>query len=663
MPIIEMKKVFLLAHREEREKVFNLLHRLGTVELVDVRSGGSWAEFRRLLEPEETAEEAARLDGKLGEVRYCLDFLQRHFPLRKSFVQQFTGGKLILTPAEFRVYTGRLEQVKSLYTECRRAEEELARIRNEETHCRNLLAELEPWSGFDLPLSEVQSGSRVLLYLAAVPADTFPALKQALAEKAADHYVEEVSADREAVYCFFIFTAAEKDTVLALFKEAAAAPVAFPGLTGTVKQSMRELEEKLAALAAEREAVLEQIETLLEHRPLLMACYDYLDNEREKYDAVANAGRTGASFLLEGWVPAPVLENLKRALEEFASTAVLVARDPDKYEEVPVLLHNRGPVEAYEVVTSLYSVPRREELDPTPFLAPFFFVFFGICLSDAGYGAILSLAALLLVRKLRPAGMGKQLLNLLFWGGLSSIVFGVLLGGCFGDLIKLRPLWFNPLEDVMRMLIFCLMIGLFQVYFGMALQAWRNIKAGKPWHALFDQGLWFVFLNSLILMFLPEAAATARWIAVAGAAGLVLTQGRAQKGLLRKLLSGLVSLYNVTGYLSDVLSYSRLLALGLATGVIAAAINTMGGMLAGSIFGAVVMVIVLAGGHLFNLVISTLGSYVHTSRLQYIEFFGKFFEGGGRSFKPFSRKTSFIEVDETEAAGLGTGAAVTGPPA
>jgi V/A-type H+-transporting ATPase subunit I len=665
MPIIDMKKVYLLAHREEREKIFNLLHRLGLVELVDVKTGGSWNEFRSLLQPEQAAGPVNRLESELGEVRYCLDFLQRNFPVRKTFVEQFAGSKIALSEAEFSGYTGQAERVKSIYASCRTAEDDLSRIRNEETHCRNLLEELRPWADFTVPLEEVKNGSRTLMFLAAVPVGAYATLQEELAANAADYYREEVSAGRETVYCFFIFPAASAEPVSALFKSAAAAVISFPGLAGTPAAVARGLEQKLAGLDEERGAVLSRVEQLVAHRPLLMAYFDYLSNERAKQEAVALLGGTGSSFLLEGWVPAPALSGLEKTLAEKTETAVLVSRDPEKYEEVPVLLHNRGPAEAYEVVTRLYSVPSREELDPTPFLAPFFFVFFGICLSDAGYGLLLSLAALFLSRKMRLGGMGKQLINLLFLGGLSSLAFGILMGGYFGDLIKLPPLWFNPLDDPMRMLFFCFVFGLVHVYFGMGLQAYRSIRAGKPLHALFDQGFWFIFLNGLILLFLPEFASLAKWLALGGAAGLILTQGRAQKGLLKKALSGLLSLYNVTGYLSDVLSYSRLLALGLATGVIASAINTMGGLAAtifGTIFGTVVMVGLLLGGHLFNLVISTLGSYVHTSRLQYIEFFGKFFEGGGRAFRPFGFSARFVDVLRAKEAGhAGTEAAVSSP--
>ncbi len=648
MPIIEMKKVFLLGHREERESIFSILHKLGSVELLDIKSGDAWDEFQTLLEPENAGEKVSQAESALSDIRYCLDFFQRHFPVRKNFIQQFTGAKLELTEQDYSEFISRLEQVKAVYDSCYKAEENLARIRNEETQSQNLIEELEPWSSFSLPLEQAKDGSFTAMGLYTVPPDNLADLQAALSEKVPAHYFEEVFTNNEFVYFFYAGLAEEGQAARDLFKENTVTTVIFPELEGTAAQNIESLHKKIGALSEERESTLKKVENLLGHRPMLMACYDYMANELQKNEAVANLARTENSFLLEGWIPVPVLNDLEVAVAEKTATAVLAARDPEPGENVPVLLHNSGPVEAYEVVTKLYSTPRKSELDPTPFMAPFFFVFFGICLSDAGYGIILSLLALYISRKLKLAGMGKQLIYLLFLGGISSLFFGILFGGYFGDLIKLPPIWFNPLDDPMRMLFYCFAIGLIHIYFGMGVQAYRNIKAGHPLNALFDQGFWFVFLNGLILLVLPEYAAVGQWMAIGGGAGLILTQGRNQNGIIMKFLSGLLSLYNITGYLSDVLSYSRLLALSLASVVIATAINAMSEMVAGSIIGVVIMVLVLMGGHLFNIVISTLSSYVHTSRLQYIEFFSKFFEGGGKAFQPFKAETSYIDIAETE---------------
>ncbi|MGI6307585.1 MAG: V-type ATP synthase subunit I [Dethiobacteria bacterium] len=649
MPIVDMQKIFLFAHQQEKDTVINILQELGTVELVDLKESSAWGEMESLLLPEGAAEEVARLESRLGEIRYCIDFFQRYFPMRKSFMEQFTGAKLNLTPDEYANYISRGEEVQDVYKSCREVDEGLTSLRNEETRCHNLLLGLTPWAGFSLPLEQIENTERLRMQLLAVPADELPALQKALAEKASEHYFEIVSADREQAYVFYICFAEETVQAQELFKETGATEVHFPGITGTVAQSINKLNGKIEEINLKREKLRQKVEELLLHRPHLMAYYDYLEIERAQKEAVGNLARTETAFLLEGWVPKPLVADLEKILAEKTETALLVTRDPEPEENVPVLLQNGGVTDAYEVVTRMYSTPSRHEADPTPLMAPFFFVFFGMCLSDAGYGVILSLLAYLLTRKIKLKGMGKQLIKLLFLGGISAFLAGILMGSWFGDLIKIKPLWFNPLDDPMRMLIVSCILGGIHIFTGMGVQAYQNIKRGKILDAVFDQGLWYIFLIGLVLLFLPQGGSAGKWMSIAGAVGLVLTQGRSQKGIFKKFFSGLVSLYDVTGFLSDVLSYSRLLALGLATGVIASAINTMGGLLGGSVIGIIIMIILLIGGHSFNLIINTLGAYVHTSRLQYIEFFGKFFEGGGRPFRPFCKTTKFVEIEEREA--------------
>lgn len=647
MPIIEMKKAFLLGHRQEREAIFNLLHQMGNMQLLDIKAGDAWNEFHDLLEPENTEAAAAKTDALLNKIRYCLDFLQSHFPITKNIIQQFTGIRVELTEQDYDASIKRIDRIDSLYENCRQTEEKLTRIRNEKTQANNLLEALKPWQEFNVPLELVVDGSFVKMALCTAAYEKTLPLQAELAQKVSAYFFEEVSADEE-VACFF-FAGLAKDSEISdeVFREYMVHEVSFPGLTGTAADNIDMQYHKLEQLAEEREAILNEAEALLEFRPMLMACYDHTYNELLKNEAKLNLAGTENSFMLEGWVPAPLSAELEKIIAEKTETAVLVLRDPRPEEDVPVLLHNNGPIESFEVVTKLYSTPKKKELDPTPFLAPFFFIFFGICLGDVGYGLLLTLLAVYISRKIKLEGMGKQLVDLLKLGGVSAIVFGILTGSYFGDLIKLPPLWFNPLDDPMRMLIFAFGLGLIHVYCGMALQAYHNIKAGNVLSAIYDQGLWFIFINGLILM-LIGVANPGQWMVIGGAIGLVLTQGRAQRNIVLKFFSGVLSLYNVTQYLSDILSYSRLFALGLASVVIGMVVNSMGDLVSGSIIGFVIMVIILIGGHIFNTLISTLSAYVHTSRLQYLEFFSKFYEGGGKSFQPFRIRNSYIDIVETD---------------
>ena len=315
---------------------------------------------------------------------------------------------------------------------------------------------------------------------------------------------------------------------------------------------------------------------------------------------------------------------------------------------MPVVLKNPGFVEPFEMITDLYSPPGKNDFDPNILVSVFYFIFFGMMISDAGYGIVLTLLGLWALKTLKPKGILKKLMGLITLGGISTVFWGAMFGGWFGDLFNARPLWMNPLDDPMSLLIVSFVLGIIQIFVGLGAAAYKNIKSGNVLDAVYDQGLWAVLLIGLIMFVYPPLGGVAKVLSIVGAIGLVLTQGRSKPNILGKLSSGILSLYDVTGYLSDVLSYSRILALGLATGVIAMVINTMAKMLGFNIIGYVLMAVALVIGHVFNIAINALGAYVHSSRLQYVEFFGKFYEGGGRTFSPFMVKTKYTNLMSEE---------------
>ena len=335
-------------------------------------------------------------------------------------------------------------------------------------------------------------------------------------------------------------------------------------------------------------------------------------------------------------------------------------------EEAPVLLHNTGAIYPFEAITNLYALPEYKEIDPTKWLAPFYFIFFGMMLSDAAYGIIMAVACFIINKKFRLEGMMKKLINMFFWCGISTAIWGALFGGWFGDLptvaaktffgidnFAIKPIWFNPVNDPMKLLIFSFILGGIHLFLGMGIQAYMLIRDGKPLDALFDIGLWYVLLVGLVLFGVggkigPAFATAGKYMSIIGVVGILLTGGRRKKGIFGKITGGLGSLYDITSYLADILSYSRLLALGLATGVIAQVINTMGSLAGGGIKGSILLIVVAVFGHLFNIAINALGSFVHASRLQYVEFFGKFYKGGGSAFEPFDKKTKYVDIVKEE---------------
>lgn len=269
--------------------------------------------------------------------------------------------------------------------------------------------------------------------------------------------------------------------------------------------------------------------------------------------------------------------------------------------------------------------------------------------------------------------MAKSL-RLFMYCGLSTLFWGVMFGGYFGDVINvvsrtffgkevtIAPVWFAPLNEPMRLLIYSMLFGLIHLFAGLGAKGYMCIRDKRYLDFFCDVVLWFMMLIGLLIMLLPSELFVSisqmnivfppivntlgKVLAIAGAVGILLMSGRANKNPALRIALGAYDLYNITGWLSDILSYSRLLALGLATGVIASVVNQMGSMAGGGIFGAILFIIVFIIGHTFNLAINLLGAYVHTCRLQYVEFFGKFFEGGGIPFTPFKANTKYVDIKE-----------------
>ncbi|MCL5981464.1 MAG: V-type ATP synthase subunit I [Firmicutes bacterium] len=645
MAIAKMSRLYLVAHQAEKDEVLDVLQQMGVVEISVIQSADDTEDWAALVDRDQAHEEVHSLETVLVDVRFALDFLNRHYPAKKNLLDVLGGNRVLMTLEEFTAqqeeWSGRVRDVS---VALRKVDERLMSLRNEETRLQNLKSQLIPWSKLDVPLEEVRATDSVHVELGTMPTADAPAFRTQLAAGVDGAFLSEVNADRKDTYFFLVYSAGEAEEAQAILKQFNFSRYQFPSLRGTPAENLANIQDGLAAVATERQGALADAEKHKEHRGVINFYSDYLTAERDKKQVVDSFVCTKHSFVVEGWVREADLGTLKKRLAERSETAEVFSRPPQENEAFPVLLENNRFVAPFEFITQLYGTPAPRSVDPTLPLAPFFVVFFGLCLSDAGYGVLLSALTGLALWKLRMAVMARKIMWVLFAGGLSTIFFGVLISGWFGEAIWGAPFFFNALDDPMRMLIYSLGIGLVQIFFGMGIKFYCNVRDGKILAAISDQLFWAMLIIGLLLLALPDMSGVGRNLALFSAAGLVLTQGRAQRSIVMKFLSGLFSLYNITGVLGDILSYSRLLALGLATSVIAMAINMLAGLLGGTSIGFIIMIILLVVGHIFNLVINILGSYVHSSRLQYLEFFNRFYEGGGRPFKPFRLNTRHIEV-------------------
>lgn len=633
MAIVKMKKMFLLGLKDDLDSLLGALQRLGTVEIADVKEeeGGN----------SKITAELSELETKLSRLKFAIEFLRPYAKEQNPLIY----GRPKVSLKKLEEILSREAEVFKIVDSVYGFEQRFSRLKTEEGRILNQIELLKPWGALDIPVEDLGTTGRVDIKAITVPKKNFKELMDKVKESDLPLEVIPVGESREESLALAVYHSSIRTEVQELSKEFSVNTEEFSGFTGTPQEIVCKLQERLEAIEAERKSIKQEIAKLSDNLLDLKAFYDYWLLEKQRKENLQKMADTEKIFVMKAYVPENSVESVKNAVNSVTDTAYLDFEDPAEDEDIPVALSNPRLIQPFEIVTELYSLPDPREIDPNVYMAPFYFVFFGMMVSDAAYGLVLSLLSALALWKLKLAGMGKKLVELLFLCGISTFIWGIIFGSWFGDLIKVKPLWLNPLDNPMAVLYLSFAMGLVQIYTGIVLSAYKNIRKGKVADALMDQGLWLVFLTGLIMLAFPGTVGVAKYVALVGAMGLVLTQGRTQRSIIKKFTSGLLSLYNVTSYLSDVLSYSRLLALGLATGVIATVINTMAKMLGVNIIGYIAMVIIMAGGHLFNIAVNALGAYVHSSRLQYIEFFGKFYEGGGRAFDPLRMKTEYLDIE------------------
>jgi len=426
---------------------------------------------------------------------------------------------------------------------------------------------------------------------------------------------------------------------------------------GSPSKNITDVDARLLEYEKESKKIIEQLNELgSDLTPLRYGC-DALSLKIRQEEAKENFILTNTSFGFTGWVPEDKIGDVRSILDEYNCAYEFKPASKENEDEPPVLFKNKLVAKSSEAVVQMYSLPDYYSVDPNYVVAPFFSLFFGMMLSDAAYGLILFFGGLLALKKLDISQNVKGVVRTLMFGGLSAIIWGIVYGSWFGDITTVVaqtffntdfaiPALLNPLDDPVTVLIISLSFGMLHLIVGMGVKAYMLIRRGFFWSAVFDVGFWYVVFIGIGLIFLGGDSNAGMYVTISGASGLILTQGRKNKGFFSKLIGGVASLYNVIGYFSDILSYSRILALGLSTAVIASVFNTMGSMFGSSVLGALLLFVVFLIGHVFNIMISSFGSYVHTARLHYVEFFGEFYESGGRPFEPFRLVPKYCHVVE-----------------
>ena len=653
MAIVKMSKLSLIGLETDKEKLLDTLMNMGFVEITESSERLSSDEWKGLVVQDGNSEEVALLDDKINKIKWSIDYLSKFSSKKKGLF----SSKRSVTTNEYNIMMQNTNKLSTVVEDILKYNDQLSNLKSEKNKNTNLILSLEPWKQLTIPLDETSTSTTSIMIGIIPQTSSSSKLKEDLLNEAPESYLDTLSDDGQQDYILVIYHNSCEENVLKVLKQYAFSKVTFKELGGTVKNNIDRAQKNIIRIDKEYEEVENRVSEFAKFKDDLEIFHDHLMVEKDRVKILDNLVKTNKSFYLEGWVPSDLSEKLKTKINGQAECILDIA-EPDKDEEFPILLKNAKLVQPFEAVTEMYSLPSSRDVDPNFLMAPFYCFFFGMMVSDAGYGLIMALATGIILKKYKLEGTMSKMIRLLFFCGLSTFMWGALFGGWFGDIVSvisggkvnIPPLWFNPLGDPMRLLIWSMIFGGIHLFTGMGIKAYMLVKSGKPWDAIFDIGSWYVLLIGIALLLVGGTPSQiGKYMAISGAAMLILTQGRSNKNIIMRLLSGVLSLYNVTGYLSDVLSYSRLLALGLGTGVIASVINTLGTLFGFNVFGIIVLVIVFIGGHTFNIAINALGAYVHASRLQYVEFFGKFYEGGGKRFEPFKKNTKYITLNDKEA--------------
>ena len=670
MSKLRMKRIFICGLNSERKEVLDVLQRAGVVEIVD----GDYKDAG--LSNIDAVDLKAQNTQKAALAEQAIAILDEFAPEKTGLLQSFEGAKDIDVDA-FDERAGHIDEYMSVAEKLSELSKSIADHRSAIPKCLSRIDTLNAWRTLDIPLN-FEGTAKTKAFIGSIAADADAAgiyeLMQQQNEETESLDLDIISISRSKLMSSFMAVCHKDDAdkVENLLRRInfVKAPLGSMVPTEEIDNLNHEIEEHKAHI----EELTAEVGTYREHRDELGFAEDYYNMQAEKCAVLGKLDVSANAFFISGYVPESYAEQLKCRLEQ--SEVVVELSEPEADEDAPVVLSNGYFSSPMETVVESYSLPGKTDIDPSRIIACFYYILFGLMLSDAGYGLILVLACgyvLLKVRNMKP-GMEK-FVKLMFFSGISTTFWGFMFGSFFGDAVSViatnffnrpdiafRPLWFNSMEEPIRLLSFAFLVGIIHLFTGMLIKFYQLIKAGDYKSAIYDVVFWLMFVGGAIIYALsaqmitdmlslsfilsPAVGKVGGIIAILGCIGVILTGGRDAKNPVIRILLGVYGAYGVTSWLSDILSYSRLLALGLATGCIAQVFNQLGSMAGTSPLGILFFIVIFVAGNIMNLLINVLGAYVHTNRLQFVEFFNKFYDGGGREFAPLAEHTKYYTVKE-----------------
>ncbi len=662
MAVNKFKKIEVLGFQSIQEEVLNTLQKLGKVQIVNTQENLP-PTTTELMEQREI--DTKEVDIKLQQISYIINFIKK-FEKKQGFIESLRQAPEIITFEKLNKIAECFD-LSATYHQCQELESQFNTVHSEETKVQTEIKFWQPWSSLGINIKDLKDTTYCTIVAGTVEAEIEEAFVQQMEEAVPEIDINVTSHQKNLSYVLLICLNTNKEKLWDILKHHEFQEIKFQGKEGTPEEILTHLKSRLQSLKNQATTLQQKGQGLLTKKEQGQALYDHYSNLQHKKKISSHLGYTRQTFSMLGWLRAKDEKRVQDGLRKFTEIDIAI-KDPENDETPPVAITNSKIVSPFELVTKLYGLPHYKELDPTPLLAPFFFLFFGVCLTDAGYGIILSLGCFLSLHYFYLKEGPKKLMQLLFLCGISTFFCGVFTGSWFGDIINYLPssmgflkniknslILLDPIKDPITFLIFALILGFIQVWFGVFVQMYKDLQAKEMQDAFLSRLPWLVLLPGIILLMLVKGnilhgalwAGVAKWSSLLSSGTLLLFEGRSHKNIFGRLGTGMLALYGIVGYYADMLSYCRLLALGLATAVIANVVNQMAFLTVKIPYvGIPAMAAILIGGHIFNLAINLLGSFVHTSRLQFIEFFTKFFEGGGKAFNPFAIQTKYVHIEE-----------------
>lgn len=654
MAIVKMNKFTLLAFEENKKVLLEKFQSFENVQFVDAFNEEESEQLSKLIK-DNSSNEAQKIEEDLSKVKFIIETLTP-FAKKDNMIKGLKEGRKSYTFKE-------LSEIKKnsdwqeLYQELKKKDSEINSNKNHISKFKSSIEELTPWTKLDVPVSSFKKLSSTKAFLGMVPQGLVESLSLELNEKYDNCYFENLGTKGKDSYIIVITPNEHISEIEKTLKSFNYSKVEIH-CEGIPLDVIREYEEKIKTISENNKKIELEMKQFVDKLEDIKAVYEVYSSELLRINSTDRFLRSENIVAMEGYYPTETQNEFDRILKEALGENYYLETKAADGDDVPVQLKNNSVVEAFESITTMYSVPKYKEIDPTPLFAPFYILFFGMMLSDAGYGAIMVIGTAIALKFFNLEDDMRKSIKMFLYLGISTVFWGVMYGSYFGDFLekfipKLKPLWMKPDKDVALLMIVAVALGLIQIFIGLGIKAYMQIRDKDYFGAFSDVFLWYVTLIGLMLwggsafgLALPAVVVTvAKYAAILSMVGIVLTNGRHEASLGARLGQGFYSLYGITSYVGDLVSYTRLAALGLATGFISYAFNIMVNMVSTNIFTTILFgVLIFLVGHVFNLFINALGAYVHTCRLQYLEYFGKFYEGGGNAFEPLKYNSKYFKV-------------------